>query len=167
MLTRLHRGPTGVFKLLDRAVLILFLLISLPAFSAFAAESPLFSYTQRLWQMQDGLPEQVVQAFAQTIDLARVGKLAQHAIERGAVGVLGAKCARDLARANLAAALTDKGDKLLTGRQAGLFHQQFFGPFIGLDRRPISATSKIIRPLPWAACVRRAACRRRAFSTTL
>lgn len=29
--------------------------------------SPL-SYTQRLWQMQDGLPEQVVQAFAQTSD---------------------------------------------------------------------------------------------------
>jgi ligand-binding sensor domain-containing protein/signal transduction histidine kinase len=26
------------------------------------------SYTQRLWQMQDGLPEQVVQAFAQTAD---------------------------------------------------------------------------------------------------
>src|SRR5579862_4918621 len=83
----------------------------------------------------------IVQPFAQTIDLARVGKLAQHAIERGAVGVLGAKRARDLARANLAAALTDKGDKLLAGGQAGVFHLKFFGPLIGLIRRPISATS--------------------------
>ena len=33
-----------------------------------APSVPLFSYTQRLWQMQDGLPEQVVQAFAQTAD---------------------------------------------------------------------------------------------------
>src|SRR5580700_11624113 len=84
----------------------------------------------------------IVQAFAQTIDLARVGKLAQHAIEGCAVGVLGAKRARDLARANLAAALADKGDKLLAGGQAGVFHLKFFGPLIGLVRRPISATSK-------------------------
>ena len=109
----------------------------------------------------------IVQALAQTIDLACVGKLAQHAIERGAVGVLGAKRARDLARANLAAALTDKGDKLLAGGQAGVFHLKFFGPLIGLVRRPISATRKTIRPLPWAACVCPAVCRRRAFSTTL
>ena len=33
-----------------------------------AANTPSLSYTQRLWQMQDGLPEQVVQAFAQTAD---------------------------------------------------------------------------------------------------
>jgi len=38
----------------------------LPADSA-VTTTPL-SYTQRLWQMQDGLPEQVVQAFAQTAD---------------------------------------------------------------------------------------------------
>src|SRR5580704_14263291 len=109
----------------------------------------------------------IVQAFAQTIDLARVGKLAQHAIEGGAVGVLGAKRARDLTRANLAAAFTDKGDKLLAGGQAGVFHLKFFGPLIGLVRRPISATRKIIRPLPWAACVWAAVCRRSPFSTTL
>lgn len=35
---------------------------------AFSVETPPLSYTQRLWQMQDGLPEQVVQAFAQTAD---------------------------------------------------------------------------------------------------
>src|SRR5580704_2782171 len=79
----------------------------------------------------------IVQAFAQTIDLSGVGKLAQHAIEGGAVGVLGAKRARDLARANLAAALADKGDKLLAGGQAGVFHLKFFGPRIGPIRRPI------------------------------
>ena len=47
---------------------VLLLLLSFLASSVWAAESPLFSYTQRLWQMQDGLPEQVVQAFAQTGD---------------------------------------------------------------------------------------------------
>lgn len=30
--------------------------------------SPLDTYTERTWQMQDGLPEQIVQAFAQTAD---------------------------------------------------------------------------------------------------
>jgi ligand-binding sensor domain-containing protein/signal transduction histidine kinase len=30
--------------------------------------SPLDAYTERTWQMQDGLPEQIVQAFAQTAD---------------------------------------------------------------------------------------------------
>src|SRR5580692_6707398 len=47
---------------------VLLLLLSFLASSVWAAESPLFSYTQRLWQLQDGLPEQVVQAFAQTAD---------------------------------------------------------------------------------------------------
>ena len=32
------------------------------------AAPPLLSYSQRIWKMQDGLPEQVVQAFAQTAD---------------------------------------------------------------------------------------------------
>src|SRR3974390_2443447 len=32
------------------------------------ASSPLNAYAERMWQMQDGLPEQVVQAFAQTSD---------------------------------------------------------------------------------------------------
>lgn len=35
---------------------------------ASSIETPPLSYTQRLWRMQDGLPEQVVQAFAQTPD---------------------------------------------------------------------------------------------------
>src|SRR5437899_10968970 len=33
-----------------------------------SVNEPPLSYTQRLWQMQDGLPEQVVQAFAQNVD---------------------------------------------------------------------------------------------------
>src|SRR5271156_5084834 len=79
MLTRLHRGPIGVSYRLRRSAaqvlrshvsvpLALLLIISSHALGAPAAGPPLFSYTQRLWQLQDGLPEQVVQAFAQTAD---------------------------------------------------------------------------------------------------
>src|SRR5260370_151336 len=35
---------------------------------AFPVDAPTVGYTQRTWQTQDGLPEQVVQAFAQTAD---------------------------------------------------------------------------------------------------
>jgi len=70
MLNWLHRGPVGVYRVLlssaSRA-----LLVSLFCFQTVAASAAgplLFSYTPRLWQMQDGLPEQVVQAFAQTAD---------------------------------------------------------------------------------------------------
>ncbi len=35
---------------------------------AFPVDAPTVGYTERTWQMQDGLPEQVVQAFAQTAD---------------------------------------------------------------------------------------------------
>src|SRR5215469_16137843 len=40
----------------------------LPAATPSSVSDPPLSYTQRLWQMQDGLPEQVVQAFAQNVD---------------------------------------------------------------------------------------------------
>src|ERR1039458_227706 len=54
-------------KLLGRAACVLLFSYSFLAISVWGADAPLpFSYTQRLWQMQDGLPEQVVQAFAQT-----------------------------------------------------------------------------------------------------
>jgi ligand-binding sensor domain-containing protein/signal transduction histidine kinase len=48
-------------------------LVSLVLFSSSCAftlskDSPLAAFTERKWQMQDGLPEQVVQAFAQTAD---------------------------------------------------------------------------------------------------
>ena len=33
-----------------------------------SSASPLQAYAERMWQMQDGLPEQIVQAFAQTAD---------------------------------------------------------------------------------------------------
>src|SRR5580700_8726562 len=84
MLTQLHRDPIGVWYKLWRSAaqvlrlvvlrplvllqLVLLLIISSQALAAPAAAPPLFSYTQRLWQLQDGLPEQVVQAFAQTAD---------------------------------------------------------------------------------------------------
>ncbi len=40
----------------------------LPAVFALPVDAPSVGYTERTWQMQDGLPEQVVQAFAQTVD---------------------------------------------------------------------------------------------------
>ena len=53
-------------------------------------------------------------------DAAFVGELAQHALERGAVGVLQAEGAGDLARADLAGLLADEGERgrLWTGRAA-------------------------------------------------
>jgi ligand-binding sensor domain-containing protein/signal transduction histidine kinase len=44
----------------------LFFLLLFP--TASVADAPSVGYTERTWQMQDGLPEQVVQAFAQTVD---------------------------------------------------------------------------------------------------
>jgi len=41
---------------------------SLTAASLLAQDTPTATYVERTWQMQDGLPEQTVQAFAQTKD---------------------------------------------------------------------------------------------------
>jgi ligand-binding sensor domain-containing protein/signal transduction histidine kinase len=69
MFTGLQWGPIGVRpKLLCGAIRILLFFASFQAIATSAVETLPFSYTQRLWQMQDGLPEQVVQAFAQTAD---------------------------------------------------------------------------------------------------
>jgi ligand-binding sensor domain-containing protein/signal transduction histidine kinase len=46
------------------ALLVLFAFV----FWASAADRPMMAYAERTWQMQDGLPEQIVQAFAQTKD---------------------------------------------------------------------------------------------------
>ena len=54
-----------------------------------------------------------MQPLAAPIDVAVIGKLAQHAFERRPVGILGAERARDLARAHLAGVLADEGEKLL------------------------------------------------------
>jgi hypothetical protein len=54
-----------------------------------------------------------MQAFALAIDTAFVGKVAQHALERSAIGILGAERARDLSNAHCAAMLADKGDKFV------------------------------------------------------
>ena len=55
----------------------------------------------------------VMQPLSAPLDVALVGELAQHALERRAVGILGAEGARDLARADLAGVLADEGEKLL------------------------------------------------------
>ena len=78
----------------------------------------------------------VMQAFAAPVDAAVLGEFAQHAIERRAVGVLGAELARDLARGDLAAALADEGDKFFAGGQA--FHRRhmtILGPILGRNGR--------------------------------
>lgn len=54
--------------LLRGAARILLPLAIFTGLPALASDGPQFSYSQRLWQMQDGLPEQVVQAFAQAAD---------------------------------------------------------------------------------------------------
>jgi ligand-binding sensor domain-containing protein/signal transduction histidine kinase len=45
-----------------------YFLFLFPAAVALPVDAPSAGYTERTWQMQDGLPEQVVQAFAQTVD---------------------------------------------------------------------------------------------------
>ena len=55
----------------------------------------------------------VVQALASPVDLAFFSEFAKHAIERGAVGVLGAEGARDLACTDISGALSDKSKKFL------------------------------------------------------
>jgi hypothetical protein len=55
----------------------------------------------------------VMQPFAPAIDAAFIGQIAQHALERGAIRILGAEGARDFADADLAASFADEGDKFL------------------------------------------------------
>jgi ligand-binding sensor domain-containing protein len=57
-------------EVLRTVVAFALLTLAVPFALAFsnAFSSPLDAYTERKWQMQDGLPEQIVQAFAQTAD---------------------------------------------------------------------------------------------------
>ena len=57
----------------------------------------------------------MMQLLAAALDAAFVGKLAQHALEVGAVGVLHAEGARDLAGADLAGMLADEGEDVVFG----------------------------------------------------
>ena len=63
----------------------------------------------------------MVQLLAAALDAAFVGELAQHALERGAVGVLQAEGARDLARADLAGLLADEGEEVVFGGKGRLW----------------------------------------------
>ena len=58
----------GVRKRIRGAVGIVLLALSASLLFGSAADRPLVAYTERTWRMQDGLPEQIVQAFAQTKD---------------------------------------------------------------------------------------------------
>src|SRR6516162_7330776 len=62
----------------------------------------------------------VMQLLAAALDQALVGKLAQHALEDGAIGVLQAEGARDLAGADLAGLLADEGEEVVFGGKGRL-----------------------------------------------
>jgi hypothetical protein len=68
-----------------------------------------------------------MQLLAPALDQAGVGKLAQHALERGAVGVLQAEGTRDLAGADLTGCLADEGEQVVFGGKRrllmGAFHE--------------------------------------------
>jgi hypothetical protein len=55
----------------------------------------------------------VMQPLAAAINAAFIGKFAQHAFERGAIRILGAEGARQLANADLAATLADEGEQFV------------------------------------------------------
>jgi hypothetical protein len=61
------------------------------------------------WRQSTGM----MQPFAPPIDTAFIGQIAQHALERGAIGILGAERARNFPDADLAATFADEGDKFL------------------------------------------------------
>jgi hypothetical protein len=54
-----------------------------------------------------------MEPLAPAIDPAFIGQIAQHALERGAIRILGAERARDFSDADLAASFADEGDKFL------------------------------------------------------
>lgn len=60
--------PETLRKLLLGLTCVLIFFRPLVLWATSSGTTAPLSYTQRLWQMQDGLPEQVVQAFAQTAD---------------------------------------------------------------------------------------------------
>jgi len=69
MLTRLYADPIRARpRLLHGVARVLLSIVLFCSVPTLATEPSRFSYSPRLWQMQDGLPEQVVQAFAQTAD---------------------------------------------------------------------------------------------------
>ena len=57
----------------------------------------------------------MVELLAPALDRALIGKLAEHALERGAIIVFQAEGARDLARADLPGLAADEGEDVLSG----------------------------------------------------
>src|SRR5215831_8889080 len=61
-------NPMQQVSLRRLASLVFLVLFSSSGAFTLSKDSPLAAFSERKWQMQDGLPEQVVQAFAQTAD---------------------------------------------------------------------------------------------------
>ena len=62
----------------------------------------------------------LVQPLVAALDVAFVFEFTQQAFQIGAVGILGAERARDLAGADLAGAAADEGEQFLLGGKAGM-----------------------------------------------
>src|ERR1700733_14819206 len=98
------------------------------------------------------------------LDVAALGQLAQHVLERRAIGVLGAKGARDLAGADIAGTLADELEKLLARGEGGSFHM----PLIGRMRPKNTVMARCVglfgslRGLAWCFSGRRPLGRARA-----
>ena len=69
----------------------------------------------------------MVQLLAALLDAALVREFAQHGLERGAVGVLHAEGARDLAGADFSGLLADEGDDVVFGGKWGFAVRAFHG----------------------------------------
>jgi hypothetical protein len=61
----------------------------------------------------------MMQLLAPALYDARIGKLAQRALERGAVGILEIERARDLAGTDFARGFADEGEELVFGGEGG------------------------------------------------
>ena len=84
-----------------------------------ASNSPSLSRPVMSASTTGGKRAGAMQPLSPPFDVTAFGKFAQHALERGAVGILGAERAGDLARADLAGALADEGEELLARGQGG------------------------------------------------
>src|SRR5271155_416355 len=73
-----------------------------------------------------------MQSLSALLDMPAFGEFAQHALERRAVGILGAESLGDLARAHLTATLADEGQEFLTRGEGIACHRRFIGQeFLG------------------------------------
>ena len=72
----------------------------------------------------------MMQLLAPALDLSRIRHIAEHVLEFGAVGILQAESARNLARADFARLFADEGEQLFPGGEARFGHGAFHAIWI-------------------------------------